>query len=86
MEAKAIAPKGRKLMRKLTTLMLGLSLVFGVAGLTYAADEKKDDKKVAPATTTTQKKKHSKKHKKSANKAAAATSTNASPSTPSPSK
>ena len=71
-------------MRKLTTLILGLSMVLGSAGLSLAAQEtKKDEKKpaVAANANATNKKKN-RKHKKHA-KAAATPST---PSTATPEK
>ena len=61
-------------MRKLTTLLLGLSLVLGTAGLSLAADEKKDTKPAADASKAP-KKKHSKKHKGSGNKSTPSSTT-----------
>ncbi len=70
-------------MRKLTTLLVGLSLVLGTAGLSLAADEKKDTKPAAPAADAGKApaKKHSKKHKGNGHKPATPPAT-----TPAPTK
>ena len=69
-------------MRKLTTLLMGLSLVLGTAGLSLAADEKKaatEQKPAADAAKAPQKKRV-KKHKGTGNKPATT------PATPAPTK
>ncbi|MBI3668019.1 MAG: hypothetical protein HY236_17610 [Acidobacteria bacterium] len=84
-------------MRRLTTLVLGLTLALGLSGLGLAAQEKaaqkaastaaapKTEEKKAAASTTAQKKhKRHKKQVKNAN--AALPSTSKAPATPAPAK
>ena len=66
-------------MKKLATLILGLSVLLGSAALTWAADEKKDTK--PPAADTKTKKKHPRKKKNGAAPKPAAT-----PTAPAPAK
>jgi hypothetical protein len=63
-------------MNKMTTAVLGLSLMLGSAAFAAQATDKKADSKPAPAAASTTVKKHHKKHKKSSNTPATTPATN----------
>jgi Spy/CpxP family protein refolding chaperone len=67
-----------KIMKKLTSLMLGMALVLGTAALSFAAQEKAADSNKAASTTTTTKK-MKKHHKKGAKKQNASATSSAKP-------